>query len=166
MKSYDEFKRIKTRQITDDHLKLVKFLISSNTAFYQLENRSFLDCFKMKIPNVQTLTNTILPEIMNKLHLVINEKLVDAENVCLITDIWTNKQMFDFIGIAACKINVFFEREFFIIGMMLMPGDHCAEHIQEALQDAINKYDFDFSKIIGKLNEYEISNRFNNIKIY
>ncbi len=77
---------------------------------------------------------------MDKLHLTINEKLVDAENVCLITDIWTNKQMFDFIGIAASKINMFFDREFIVIDMMLMPGNHCAEHIQTAVQDVINKY--------------------------
>jgi hypothetical protein len=120
MKAFGTFKNIKTKEMTDDHLKLVLFVISSNTAFNQLENIFLRDCFKIDFPCLQTLTNNILPTIMDKLHSTINEKLVDAENICLITDIWTNKQMFDFIGIAACKINMFFEREFIVIDMMLM----------------------------------------------
>ena len=35
---------------------------------------------------------------------------------------------------------------------MIMPGNHCAEMIQEAIESLVNKYDFDSLKIIGVFN--------------
>jgi hypothetical protein len=41
-----------------------------------------------------------------------------------------------------------------VIGMMLMPGPHCAENIQMAVENLVNKYDFDKTKIIGEFLDY------------
>ena len=153
---------LKKKEISDDEFKLVKIFISSNTAIAQLENETLRDLLHFKIPCVQTFTNTLLPSIFEKVRNAINMKCQEAENICLISDIWTNQRMHDFIGLVFSLINANFEREFVVMGMMIMPGNHCAEHIQEATQDLVNEYDFDFSKITGKLNHgiYNSSFRF------
>ena len=42
--------------------------------------------------------------------------------------------MFDYMDLAASLINSDFELEILIIGMMIMPGNYCAEIIQEAIE--------------------------------
>ncbi len=58
--------------------------------------------------------------------------------------------MLDFMGIAANIINDEFERETIVIGMTLMPGNHCSESIKLAIESIINQYSFDKSKLSGK----------------
>ena len=72
---------------------------------------------------------------MELLYEAINEKLEDAVSVCLVSDIWTNKQMLDFMGLSANIINNNFEKKAIVIGMMLMPGNHCAENIKIAIDN-------------------------------
>ena len=86
---------------------------------------------------------------MELLYEAINEKLVDAVSVCLVSDIWTNKQMLDFLVLSANIINNNFEKKAIVIGMMLMPGNHCAENIKIAIEELVNRYSFDKSKIHG-----------------
>jgi hypothetical protein len=78
---------------------------------------------------------------MEKLTEALNSKLENAFSVCLISDIWTNKSMLD----------VNFNRKTLVIGMMLMPGNHSADYINEAIEILVNIYDFDKSKIHGNL---------------
>lgn len=104
---------------------------------------------KFKLPSQRTFTDSILPELMNKLYKSLDNKLIDSENVSFMSDIWTNRQMLDLIGLAASTINIDFKRETIVIGMTLMPGNHCAEFIQKAIEQQVNRYDFDKTKIIG-----------------
>jgi len=53
------------------------------------------------------------------------------------------------MGVAVSLTNSYFEREVFVVGMTVMPGNHCAEHIQEAIQNVFQRYDFDNSKVTG-----------------
>ena len=62
--------------------------------------------------------------------------------------------MYDLMGLAACITNETFDKETIVIGMMLMPGPHCAENIQMAVENLVNKYDFDKTKIIGEFLDY------------
>ena len=66
---------------------------------------------------------------MYKLYESLETKLESALSLCLISDIWTSKQMLDFMGLAASYTDKFYERHVIIIGMMLMPGNHSAEYI-------------------------------------
>ena len=86
---------------------------------------------------------------MELLYEAINEKLEDAVSVCLVSHIWTNKQMLDFMGLSANIINNEGEKKAIVIGMMLMPGNHCAENIKIAIEELVNRYSFDKSKIHG-----------------
>ena len=48
--------------------------------------------------------------------------------------------MHDFIGLAVCVINNFFERKILILDITKMPGNsHNAENIKEAIEAMINK---------------------------
>ena len=72
----------------------------------------------------------------------INKIFEQAYSVCLISDIWTNKQMLDFMGIAANIITNQFEKQTIVIGLELMPGSHNAENIKLAIENIVNKYKF------------------------
>ena len=84
------------------------------------------------------------------LHVAINEKLKLAKTICLISDIWSNKQMLAFLGLVAVITNEFFEKETLVIGMVSMPYRHCAEDIKSAIETIINSFKFDYYKIHGK----------------
>jgi hypothetical protein len=131
-------------------MNLMKFFISSNTSIVQLENKHLRNCFKFSLPCAKTFTETVLPSVMNKLTTIIDKKLKDAQYICLISDIWTNKTMQDFLGLVACTIDANFNRQFLVIGMIIMPGNHCAENIQTAIQNIMQEYDFDTNKILGE----------------
>jgi hypothetical protein len=57
---------------------------------------------------------------------VISNKLSDAKFITLITDIWTNKSVSDYLALGASINNISFGKETLIIGMVKMPGSHNA----------------------------------------
>ncbi len=74
----------------------------------------------------------------------------DSFSICLISDIWTSKTMYDLMGIAVNVINRKFERQTLVIGMELMPGAHNAPNIISSIQSIVNKYkELDKSSIDG-----------------
>ena len=78
---------------------------------------------------------------------VITNKLVDAKFITLITDIWTNASMIDYLALGASIINTSFIKEILIIGMVKMSGSHNAENIKKAIEIIINKLNFNKAKI-------------------
>jgi hypothetical protein len=84
---------------------------------------------------------------MNDLYSILQDKLKQAESICLIVDIWTNNVNSDFIGLAAVVTDPKLNRELHVINMMRMPGPHSAEVIKTAIEQMVNRYDFDKSKI-------------------
>jgi hypothetical protein len=147
--AYNVSQNFTRREISEDEMNLMKFFISSNTSIIQLENQYLRNCLKFSLPCAKTFTETILPSVMDKLSNIIEKKLNDAQFLCLISDIWTNKNMHDFLGLVACTIDSNFNRQFLVIGMTIMPGNHCAENIQLAIENIMQKYDFDTKKILG-----------------
>ena len=69
--------------------------------------------------------------------------------ICLISDIWSNRAMLDFMGIAATLMNKEGKREIMTIGMTRMSGGHCAENIKKAIEEIVNRFVFDKRKLIG-----------------
>ena len=96
MLAYNATMNIKKQHLSDNDFKLAKFFISSNTALVQLENPNLKDILAFKVPCRQTLTSTVLPSIFESVKSIINAKLQAAENISLISDIWTNTKMHDF----------------------------------------------------------------------
>ena len=117
-----------------------------------MNNPYLRDILSIELSCARTFTDKLLPEVLDIVNEAINDKLVESEFMALISDIWTNRTMFDFMGLAASLINSDFEREILVIGIMIMPGNHCAEMIQEAIESLVNKYDLDSLKIIGIFN--------------
>ena len=83
----------------------------------------------------------------------IQNVLKESAYIAIISDIWTNKQMLDFMGLAVCVIDHKFQKKTLVIGMKLMPGAHNAENIAFAIQDLINAYTFDKKIIIGVISD-------------
>jgi hypothetical protein len=92
-----------------------------------------------KVVGTKSFDETILPEVYRKLKNKLKEKINNAEDICLITDIWTAKQNSDFIGLVTALMNENFTREVFVANMMRMPGNsHTAEYIKEAIETMVN----------------------------
>jgi hypothetical protein len=91
---------------------------------------------KIQSPDYRTFVNGYLPKLklnlklMSSLHEKILSKLTNAQSISLISDIWTNSQLHDFIAVAACLIDDHFKKEIITIGFRRMTGNHCAENVK------------------------------------
>jgi hypothetical protein len=83
---------------------------------------------------------------MKNLHEKILSKLTQAQSIILITDIWTNYQL----RVAASVIDEHFKKNVIIIGFARMIGTHCAENVKVGVENIVNSYKFDKSKISGE----------------
>ena len=158
LKKYDQFnsKNLRAKEkatIDDNMLDLIKYFISSNNSLTELKNKYFrrlMKKAKIKSPDYRTFVNGFLPELMKSLHEKILSKLTHAQSIGLITDIWTNDQLRDFIAVAASVIDDNFKKDVIIIGFARMIGNHCAENVKTGVENIVNSYQFDKSKISGK----------------
>ena len=138
--------------IDKDTIKLVRYFIASNSAAQEFDSpwfRELLTSTSIKLPCSKTFSTVILKSVFEKLNGLIESKLNQAESICLISDIWTNRQMKDFMGLAVNMIDSYFEKSTLVIGMCIMPGSHNAENIKLAIESIVNRFSFDKSKIHG-----------------
>ena len=73
--------------------------------------RSIFALANIKIPSYHFFRHNFLPQVMMTLTKEIESRLQSAESLCLITDIWTNKQSHEFIAVAVNTINEFFKKK-------------------------------------------------------
>ncbi len=96
-KAYDKCKNKKIKPLIDtDTLLLIKYFISSNVSQSSLAIK-YLRILLNKVIGIKSFDETILPEVYQKLRSKLKEKLHNAEDIYLMSDIWTAKQNSDFI---------------------------------------------------------------------
>ena len=137
--------------ITKDDMLLVKYFISSETALNELDNPSFvriLNQADIKVPDKRTFKTKTLKEAYDKVKEKIEDKLYEAEIICIIFDIWSNNAK-DYMGCSAAIGSKMLEKECFVIGIDRMSGGHTAENVKATLEKIINRYSFDKTKIKG-----------------
>ena len=137
-----------TKLIDDNTFELVRAVISANLPLAILENEHFAKCLKMDLCSVKIFRNDVLPKAYNLMIKAIDKKLNNAKFIYFITDIWTNKNMADFLALAAIIVKDNDKPELCVIGMKSMEGDHTAEHIKIVIEDIVNG--FKFNKNIAK----------------
>ncbi|CAF1137446.1 unnamed protein product [Brachionus calyciflorus] len=127
-------------KIDDFTIKLVKFFIGSNSSLNQFDSIYFKDLFssqKIDIPCSKTFCEKTLPAVYESVNNEIEKKLKRAASICLVSDIWTNKPILDFLGLAANIVYDNFEKEILVIGMVRMSGRHNAENIKQAIESIV-----------------------------
>ena len=67
--------------------------------------------------------------------------------VNLITDIWTNKSMMDFLALGAVLVYPNSEQDILLLGISKMEGAHTAEIIKTVIQKILNKFKFNKNKL-------------------
>jgi len=97
----------------------------------ELENPYLLDLLEQSgpIPSYEQFLNTLLPNVMQLLFKMLENKLKNAAAITIIIDLWVNKAQTDFIAIGAAITNKSFEREIIVLNMMRMTERHTAEHV-------------------------------------
>lgn len=130
-------------------LNLIKWIIFSNQSLNQLKIPYLRNIISpdLRIPSYYSFRKNILPEVMAKLHEAIETKLNNAVTISLIVDTWTNTVGSEFLALSAITTNEALEKEFMVIGFLVLQNGHSAERIKEAIETIINKYNFDKSKI-------------------
>lgn len=150
---YEKRKNVIKPAISKEVFLFIKFICSSNLALNQLKNPFLVELLRhsFKVPSYRTTRNTLLPEVYGKLFQVIERKLKGAKTVSLMADIWTNGIMKDYIGIAASLGFDMSNKELLVIGFGRMPsGSTTSEQIKEVMEEILNKFSFDKSKISCK----------------
>ena len=78
---------------------------------------------------------------------IIDSELSKAKTISLITDIWTNKIMADYLALACIYIDKNYKEKMLVLGLSEMDGSHNAENIKIVIEKIINNYAFDKRKI-------------------
>ena len=112
--------------------------------------RNLLKRATINLPSYWTFRHTLLPSVLDKVTARIESRLKSADTICLITDIWTNRNNTDFIALGASFTDKYFDRDILVISMIPMKGKHTAENIKICIEEMINQYDFDKTKIDDK----------------
>ena len=85
-----------------------------------------------KIPSRRYMTETVIPQMMERVSEKVNKTLATAEFICLTSDIWTAPKCNDaFISFTAHMLTDKFEDYCFIIGCKHFPESHTGVHINE-----------------------------------
>ncbi len=67
-------------------------------------------------------------------------KLQNTICFSLISDIWTTKNLQDFLPMNLNISNIYYKRELLVIGMIKLPCNHNADRIKEAIEDLVNSF--------------------------
>ncbi len=89
--AYYESLNRKHKYFNENTLTLCKYFISSNQSLINLRNPHLLKLLKIDIPSDQSFTRTILPKILIFLNQALEWKLVSAQFICILSDIWTTR---------------------------------------------------------------------------
>ena len=76
----------------------------------------------------------------------------DSLIIALILDMWSDPQMISFMGLACMITTNEFAEECFVLRLEEMHGSHTAKNVKKTIEDIVNKFTFDFSKIKCILN--------------
>ena len=128
--------------IDDNTFNLVRAIISANLPLAILENEDFARFLNMELNSIKTFRNSTLPRVYDLMIQAIEKKLDHAKTMALITDIWSNKILADFLALGVLILNEYHRQELFVIGMESMEGNHTSEAIKGVLEDIINRYSF------------------------
>ena len=123
--------------IDEATMLLIKYFISSNTSHSNLEKK-YLRALINKALGTKTFDDSILHEIYKQLRDKFRTKLGEAEEICIMSDIWTAKQNSDFIALGAAIIDASLNRKIAVLDMMRLPGSsHNAENIKQAIETMV-----------------------------
>ena len=113
-----------------------------------LNDKYLRKCLNVKLGKHQ-FKNTVLPKFMDYLENKLNEKLVKAKHVYLIIDLWLSRSFSHFLAVGAIVKDHNLKKELLIIGFDVINQKHTAENITELIENILNKYNFDKSKIVS-----------------
>ena len=133
---------------------LVKYFISSNTSLSELANPHLLALINhlagpnkpIKLPLYNKFRHTLLPKVLEMMYKELESKLKSAASVILIVDMWS-KNATDFIAIGGALMYHNFDREIVILNMQRMERAHTGEYVKKCVEDMINRFEFDKSKV-------------------
>ena len=92
----------------------------------------------------------MITSIVDALKNELSNMCQNACSISIIPDGWTHPNVkIEFLAIAVLLINESFEKQLLVIGMEVLNDGHSAESTKLTIEDIINEYSFDKSKIRG-----------------
>jgi hypothetical protein len=137
----------------DENIVFVaKYFITSNAALNELQNpflRLILAKANIRLPQYDSFRNNILPKLMKKMKRLIQDKLQLADAVSIVCDSWSSKQQKKFIAVTVNLAYPSFEKESLVLNITITEGTQNAERIKECIEEMINGFEFNKTKIYG-----------------
>ena len=84
----------------------------------------------MSVPSFRMFRYNTLKKVFEKLHDIIEKKLMDCK---MVADIWTSMTMAGYVAVVALIVNSKLEREVVVLGMEKPEGSHTAANLQKRL---------------------------------
>jgi hypothetical protein len=153
-------------KISANTIRLVRFFLRSNSALDVFDDPDLKALLPFRSMGKKTFKYKFLPKLVEKVKQKIDEKLKAAESITLISDIWSNPQMKNFLGLCACFMKRNFNTETLVLGMFFNSMARMlkvffveltgmsefsdlrrAEDIQDKVNEILGDYHFDKSKI-------------------
>ena len=92
------------------------------------------------IPSRSTFRNSLLPTVIQEMEEAMRRELARLSNVYLTIDLWTNRNMTNFLGITIHYIDAEWKLRSFVLAMDSFLGRHTAENIAEAYDNVVEKF--------------------------
>ena len=124
---YDEFSsKSKFKELDDETYDLIRMMVSTNLPLAVFENDNFAKCLRMELTSVKIFRYTKLPKCFEQMKKIIDSELSKAKTISLITDIWTNKIMADYLALACIYIDKNYKEKLLVLCLSEMDGNHFA----------------------------------------
>jgi hypothetical protein len=122
------------------------YSVTSDTGFQRLLRKI---CPNYNIPSRKYFTDTIIPDIFQKVKTRLQTSLDKATNISLTTDIWTaSTNNSPFLSITGHWLPNQFEQKRAILTVLPFSGHHTGVRIREELNKALEEYKLPKSKVL------------------
>ena len=140
----------KAKKNVSNEATMENAFMSSNTASAEIKNKYLRVLLaNIQMPGVNSFTETILPDLVKQVKLLIINKLIRSTTVILVASSWPADNACFCMGLTAVICDQSLEKDCHVIGIRRIEGAHSAENIQSAIGSIVNEYAFDKSKIKG-----------------
>lgn len=121
------------------------YSFSTNEGFKRLMNQV---APQYNLPGRNYFSETIIPDIYNRLVKVVKEKLSSAEHISLTSDIWTCQHTNEgFISFTGHWLDNHFVHNHLVLNCKHFPGSHTSEAIKNTFFDMLHMWDMDISQV-------------------
>lgn len=125
--------------------KIARFMVKDLRPFSVVSNEGFCDLVNTLdpnyiIPSKTYFSQTVIPDMYEKVKAEVLESLSGSHTVALTTDGWTSRATESYVTITSCHITEDWCLKSFVLQTRAMPLSHTAENVSTVIKEAIKEW--------------------------